>query len=69
MIDHLMTDKEVDLLLQVLTAEHNRILPEIHHTDSRLLRKELVERARTVERLIERFRQKEADAHPASPVA
>jgi hypothetical protein len=69
MIDHLMTDKEVELLLQVLSAEHNRILPEIHHTDSRILRKELVERARTVERLMERFRQREADAHNPTPTA
>lgn len=69
MIDHLMTDKEVDLLLQVLTAEHNRILSEIHHTDSRMMRRDLVERARTLERLIERFRQKEADAQNPSPTA
>jgi hypothetical protein len=63
MIDQLMTDKEVELLLQVLTAEHNRILPEIHHTDSRMMRRDLVERARILERLIERFRQAEASAH------
>jgi hypothetical protein len=67
MIDRLMTDTEVEVLLQVLDAEYRRTLPEIHHTDSRMLRRELVERARILERLIERFRQTNADARSASP--
>jgi hypothetical protein len=69
MIDHVMTDTEVEVLLQVLNAEHTRILPEIHHTDSRMMRRELVERARILERLIERFGQNDVDARSATPPA
>jgi hypothetical protein len=58
-----MTDVEVELVLEVLDSEHKRILTEVRHTDSRTLRKELVARARSLERIMERFRQNEIEAH------
>jgi len=45
MIDHLLTDGEVELVIEVLDAEHKRLLPEVRHTDSRVLRRQLVGRA------------------------
>ena len=42
MIDHLLTDEELELLIEVLDAEHKRLLPEVRHTDSRVLRRQLV---------------------------
>jgi hypothetical protein len=58
MIADILTNQELGVVLELLAAEHKRILPEIHHTDSRQMRKELVSRARTVDRLIERFKEK-----------
>jgi hypothetical protein len=68
MIDGILTNKELVLIVELLEAEHKRLLPEIHHTDSRLMRHDLVERARAVERIIERFKtiQEESKASVAA---
>ena len=67
MIDHLLTDEELELLIEVLDAEHKRLLPEVRHTDSRVLRRQLVGRARALERIIERLKTREIAAH--TPIA
>lgn len=63
MIDHLLTDGEVELVIEVLDAEHKRLLPEVRHTDSRLLRRQLVGRARALERIVERLKTREMETH------
>jgi len=63
MIDHLLTDGEVELVIEVLDAEHKRLLPEVRHTDSRVLRRQLVGRARAVERIVERLKTREMETH------
>jgi hypothetical protein len=63
MIDHLLTDGEVELVIEVLDAEHKRLLPEVRHTDSRVLRRQLVGRARAVERIVERLKTREIETH------
>jgi hypothetical protein len=63
MIDHLLTDAEVELMIEVLDAEHKRMLPEVRHTSSRELRRQLVGRARALERIIERLKTREIEAH------
>ena len=68
MIDGILTNNELGLLIELLEAEHRRLLPEIHHTDSRAMRKDLVERARSIERIVERFKQKQEENHPAEAV-
>ena len=62
MIDQLMTHKESELLLEVLGAERRRLLPEIRHTDTRRMRTELQARLRSIDRLIERFGQKQSES-------
>jgi hypothetical protein len=66
MIDQLMTNKESELLIEVLGAERRRLLPEIRHTDARQMRSELQVRLRTIDRLIERFAQKQVDSKDAA---
>jgi len=63
MIDHLLTDGEVELVIEVLDAEHKRLLPEVRHTDSRVLRRQLVGRTRAVERIVERLKTREIETH------
>jgi hypothetical protein len=63
MIDHLLTDGEVELVIEVLDAEHKRLLPEVRHTDSRVLRRQLVGRARALERIVERLKTREMETH------
>jgi hypothetical protein len=60
MIDHLMlTDKEAELLLEVLDAHRQHLLPEIRRTDGRRMRGDLQRRLRTFDRIIERLRHPE----------
>lgn len=69
MIDGILTNRELVLIIELLEAEHKRLLPEIHHTDSRLMRHDLVERARNVERIIERFKQIQEETKASAVVA
>lgn len=62
MLDQIMTNKESELLLEVLAAERRRLLPEIRHTETRQMRTELQTRLRTIDRLIARFEQTQVDA-------
>lgn len=62
MIDQIMTDKECELLLEVLGEERRSLLPGIRHTDTRQMRSQLQARLRTVDRLIARFKQTQVDA-------
>lgn len=57
MIDHLLTDKELDLVLELLEAESRRLLTTTRHTDTRSMRQSIQKRERTVDRLIERFHE------------
>jgi hypothetical protein len=66
MLDQIMTNKEADLLLEVLAAERRRLLPEIRHTDTRQMRSELQTRLRTIDRLVARFEQTQAEARDAA---
>lgn len=50
-----VNDAERRLLLELLEAEREELIPEIHHTDDRGFRDELRERQHMVEHLIERL--------------
>ena len=67
MIDQLMSNKESELLLEVLGAERRRLLPEIRHTDTRQMRVELQTLLRSIDRLIERFGQKQSESAGGVP--
>jgi hypothetical protein len=60
MVGHLLTDKELELLVELLEADSRRLAVEARRTDARAMRKELRERLRVVDRLIERFRELQA---------
>jgi hypothetical protein len=62
MLDQVMTNKESELLLEILGAERRRLLPEIRHTDARQMRSELQTRLRTIDRLIARIEQTQSEA-------
>ena len=57
MLSHVLTDNECDLVIELLTAESEKIMRETRHTDARQMREELRERLRTCDRLTERFRE------------
>lgn len=57
MLGHLLTDKESALLIELLEAESQRLAIESRRTDARGLRKEIRERLRSVDRLVERLRE------------
>ncbi len=57
MIGHMLTDKELEVLLELLEAESGRLALETRHIDVRSARKEVRERERVMDRLIERFRE------------
>ena len=61
MIDGLMTDAELALLVELLEAEREELLPEIHHTEKPAMKDQLHARLRTVDRMIERFQQLQAE--------
>jgi hypothetical protein len=50
-----VSDAERRLLLELLQAERQELVPEIHHTDDRGFRDELRERQHMIEQLIERI--------------
>jgi SPX domain protein involved in polyphosphate accumulation len=57
MQEFMLTDKEAHVLIEMLRAEERTLEPEIRRTDSRAMKKQLRERLRTVDRLIERFEE------------
>jgi DNA-binding MarR family transcriptional regulator len=57
MQEFMLTDKETQVLIELLRAEERTLEPEIRRTDSRDMKKQLRERLRTVDRLIERFEE------------
>ncbi len=57
MLNHLLTDKEVDFVIELLTAESEKIMRETRHTDARQMREDMRDRMRTADRLVERFRE------------
>ena len=71
MFGHLFTDKEAELILELLQAEAQTVTTEARRTGTPVLRKQLHERLRTVKRLIQRFGDLRAgiygtqDVHPA----
>jgi hypothetical protein len=66
MVNGVMTNLELQVLIELLEAERSRLPHEIHHTDARAFKHELCIREQTVERLAERFRQLLAD-HQTQP--
>ena len=61
MIENLVTDNELELLLELLQSERHELGPEIHHTTSMQVKAELRERMRMVEGLITRLRALQAE--------
>lgn len=59
----LLTDKEAQLVLELLEAQDQRLPVMIHHSDTFAVRAALRSRRRAVERLIERLRAAVAEAH------
>jgi hypothetical protein len=57
MLQHILTDKECDFLIELLAAESVKLMRETRHTDTQLMRHDLQERIRTADRLAERFRE------------
>ena len=57
MLEHVLNDRELDLLLEVLESDRRRLEVELTHTDARKLRLELNHRIHEIERLIQHFRQ------------
>ena len=60
MIDHVLTDKELALLLEILEGESKRLMLGTRRADASGMRQELRKRERTVDRLIERFHEIQA---------
>ncbi len=60
MIDHVLTDKELETVLELLESESKRLTVETRRTDARELRKQIRERERVIDRLIERFHEMKA---------
>ena len=57
MQEFMLTEKETRVLIELLRSEIRTLEPEIRRTDSREMKKQLRERLRTVDRLIERFEE------------
>ncbi|HEY2589674.1 MAG TPA: hypothetical protein VGI81_28270 [Tepidisphaeraceae bacterium] len=55
MIGHVLTDKESSLLVELLENESRRLAVNARRTDAPDVRKEVRERQRTVDRLIQRL--------------
>jgi hypothetical protein len=52
-----LSEDEWTLVIDLLEREQQKLPHEIHHTDLRTYRKELVEREQLVNQLLERLRQ------------
>jgi len=57
MLNHLLTEKELALVVELLQNESEKLMRETRHTDVRAAREELRERLRMVDRLVERFNE------------
>ncbi len=57
MLNRVLTDKELDFIIELLVAESDKLMRETRHTDAREVREEMRERLRTTDRLVERFRE------------
>jgi len=57
MIGHVLTDKETELLLEVLGEESRRLMVEARRTDAAAMHSSLRERLRAVDRLVERLQE------------
>ena len=51
----ILTQKEAELLRDLLESDRQKMLPEIRRTDAHAMREELNRRLRTMDRLIERL--------------
>ena len=60
MIDHLLTDKELDLLLELLEAESKRLAVDARRTDARAMHEQIRERQRAFDRIAERLQELKA---------
>jgi hypothetical protein len=60
MVDHVLTDQELALVLEILEGESKRLLVETRRADARAMRHDLQNRQRAVDRLIERFHEIQA---------
>ena len=56
MIENLITDRELELLLELLQSERHELGPEIHHTTSMQVKAELRERMLRVDGLLAQLR-------------
>lgn len=63
MFDHLFTDKEAELILELLKAEAQTVSTEARRTGTPAVRKELDERYRNVKRLTQRFQDLRAGVY------
>jgi len=57
MLDHLLTDQELDLVIELLSDESKRLAVDTRHSESNDMTRDLRARLRTVDRLIERFNE------------
>ena len=57
MIDHLLTDKELELVFEVLQAESKRLSVDERRADTHAMKKDLRERQRAVDRITERLQE------------
>ena len=60
MIDHLLTDKELELVLQLLEAESKRLAVDARRTDAHAMHEQIRERQRAVDRISERLQELKA---------
>lgn len=65
MVGHLLTDMELDLVIEVLERESQKLSTEARRTDARTLRKEIRERERAVDRIVERLREVKSGEYSA----
>ena len=60
MIDHLLTEKELELVLELLQAESRRLSVDERRADTHAMKKDLRERQRAVDRIAERLQEIQA---------
>jgi DNA-binding protein H-NS len=65
MIGHLLTDKEVQFLVELLEVESKRVAVEARRTDAHVMHKEIRERQRTIDRIAERLQEVQAGDYKA----
>ena len=62
----ILTQKESELLQELLESDRRKMLPEIRRTDAHAMRDELNRRLRTVDRLVERLHHPEDEPAAAA---